>query len=113
VKTNQVLAVSAEEFAAASLQMKCVLTIICADEDLSRQCLPLIHIKTDSIEWDSIFGTSWGSGHGGAILWANALWCDEHREGSRSPFDAAFSMSPKLQKAILKGVAMRWGLMVS
>ncbi len=43
------------------------------------------------------------------MLWAYSLWTDEIRSRA-NPFDAALSLTPKLQIAVLKALSIRWGL---
>ncbi|MGZ3786820.1 MAG: hypothetical protein ACXVC3_19945 [Bdellovibrio sp.] len=69
--------------------------------------MPFIDFQGENIYWDQIFKNSFGSGHRGALLFAYAIWQNEVRS---NPFEAAFNMSPKLQMAVLKALALRWGL---
>jgi len=91
-----------------STEMKAVLEILNADPFLMESVNPFIDFRNETIHWDLIFRNSFGSGHRGALLFAHAIWSDEIRA---NPFDAAFSMSPRLQAAVLKAMAMRWGLL--
>ncbi|HEY8270423.1 MAG TPA: hypothetical protein VIG33_06000 [Pseudobdellovibrionaceae bacterium] len=92
---------------APSIEMKAVLEILNADSFLMESVMPFIDFQNENIYWDQIFKNSFGSGHRGALLFAYAIWTDEVRS---NPFDAAFSMGPKLQIAVLKAMALRWGL---
>lgn len=90
-----------------SNEMKAVLEILNADSFLMKAAKPHIDFENESIYWDKIFQNSFGSGYRGALLFAYSMWTDEVRA---NPFEMAFSMSPKLQIAVLKAMALRWGL---
>jgi hypothetical protein len=90
-----------------STQMKAVLEILNADPFLMNAAKPFIDFRNESIQWDLIFKNSFGSGHRGALLIAYSLWTDELRPRT-NPFDAALSMSSRLQIAVLKAMALHW-----
>lgn len=92
-----------------STQMKCVLLILEADKYLKDSVLPFIDLKAESINWDPILKMPFGSGHRAAVTWMYGLWVDK-LPSRRDPFESAFSMSPRLQVAALKALALRWGL---
>jgi hypothetical protein len=92
-----------------SRQMQAVLTIFSADSYVMDAVRPNINLETETILWDPIFKFGWCSGHRACILWAYSLWTDELRP-RMNPFDAALSLSPKLQTAVLKALSVRWGL---
>lgn len=94
-----------------STQMRAVLTILSADSYLMGIVEPHINLSTETIHWDPIFKFPWCSGHRGCVVWAYSLWTDEIRSRA-NPFDAALSLSPKLQIAVLKALSLRWGLPV-
>ncbi len=92
-----------------STQMKAVLMILDADTYLKDNVLPFINLKTETISWEPILKMSFGSGHRAAVTFMYGLWTDELRPES-NPFDAALSLNPNLQMAVLKALALRWGL---
>lgn len=89
--------------------MQAVLLILDADPRLMKSLETFINFQTETISWDQILKIPFGSGHRSAVTWAYGLWEDELRPGS-NPFDAALSMSPKMQIAVLQALAFRWGL---
>jgi hypothetical protein len=92
-----------------SVQMRAVLLILKADPRLMDSVWPFINLKTETIFWDEIFKMAFGSGHRAAVTWAYSIWTDELRP-SANCFDAALSMTPDLQQAVLQALALRWGL---
>ncbi|HEY8272047.1 MAG TPA: hypothetical protein VIG33_14245 [Pseudobdellovibrionaceae bacterium] len=92
-----------------STQMEAVLLIFKADPYLMESLKSFINLDTETIHWPQIFKISFGSGHRAAITMAYGVWTDELRPGS-NPFDAALSLPPKLQIAVLQALALRWGL---
>lgn len=95
-----------------STQMAAVLLILNADPNLMERVKPFINLENETIFWEPILKMSLGSGHRAAITWAYGAWTDELRPRS-NPFDAALSLTPNLQVAVLKALALRWGLKVS
>jgi hypothetical protein len=90
-------------------ELKAVLTILELDDELKAKALPHVNVARQDINWNGIFENDFGSGHRACLLWAKSIWTD------RSPakvdiFDRSFSMSPRLQAAVLKALAIRWGL---
>jgi len=94
-----------------STQMRAVLTIFSVDPYVMEIVRPHINFNTETIHWDPIFKFGWCSGHRACVVWAYSLWTDEIRSRS-NPFDAALSLGPKLQVAVLKALSIRWGLPV-
>lgn len=92
-----------------STQMRAVLMIFNADPYLSECVQPYVDTERDSICWDPLFKMGFGSGHKAAVILAFSIWTDEVRENC-NPFDAALSLSPGLQMASIKALALRWGL---
>ncbi|MBL7545529.1 MAG: hypothetical protein JNL11_17045 [Bdellovibrionaceae bacterium] len=92
-----------------STQMRAVLTILSADPYVMEVVKHYINLDTETIQWDPIFKFGWSSGHRACVLWAYSLWTDEIRTRS-NPFDAALSLNPKLQTAVLTALSIRWGL---
>lgn len=90
-------------------ELRAVLRILTADEELKRKALPHVDIERRSIYWDKIFDNDFGSGHLGALVFAKAIWCDQVTTKS-DPFDKAFAMDAPLKIAALEALAIRWGL---
>ena len=92
-----------------STQMRAVLHVLKADPFLYERVSPFINFDTETIYWNEIFRMGFGSGHRGAITWCYGIWVDEPKPRSNC-FDAALSMDPQFQMAVLEALAMRWGL---
>lgn len=92
-----------------SQQMRAVLCVLGADQSLLKRVEPFIDFERESIYWDQISKISFGSGHRAAITWAYGIWTDQQRPRANA-FDAALSMDPNLQSAVLRALAIRWGL---
>jgi hypothetical protein len=90
-------------------ELKAVITVMAADPELVSKALPHVDIDRQEINWEKIFENDFGGGHSAALLFAKAMWCDKV-ETQSDPFDRAFAMDPKLQSAVLRGLAIRWGL---
>ncbi|MGZ3749486.1 MAG: hypothetical protein ACXVCE_09030 [Bacteriovorax sp.] len=93
----------------ASAQMLAVLTVFSSDANLMAQVLPFIDLDQESILWEEIFKLPFGSDYQGAVDFAYGLWTDRVRENTNL-FDAALSLNPKIQAALLQALALRWGL---
>jgi hypothetical protein len=92
-----------------STQMRAVLMILEADPYLKDALSPHIDLNLESIYWDKIFKLPFGSGHSTIVSWLYGIWTDEPRPRANL-FDGSLNLSPKLQAAILKALALRWGL---
>jgi hypothetical protein len=90
-------------------ELRAVLRIFTADEELKRKTLPHVNIERQSINWPKIWSNDFGGGHSAAIVWAQAIWCDRI-ETKADPFDRAFAMDFSLQRACIEALAIRWGL---
>jgi hypothetical protein len=90
-------------------ELLAVYRIFNADPELQRKALPYVDLERGDIDWYRISQNDFGGGHSAAITWAKAIWTDQTPEKS-DPFDRAFSMGPRLQKAVLEALAIRWGL---
>ncbi|MGZ3771922.1 MAG: hypothetical protein ACXVCR_19360 [Bdellovibrio sp.] len=92
-------------------ELRAVLQIFSYDRELQIKALPHVNIKKQLIDWDRIWENDFSGAHGAAVVWAQAIWCDEIRT-KLDPFERAFAMDPGLQKVILKGLAIRWGFKI-
>ena len=92
-----------------SQQMRAVLHVLKADAHLYERVLPFIDLRNETIYWEPLLKVSFGSGHRAAITWIYGIWTDEMRPKANC-FDAALSMDPTLQVAVLEALAMRWDL---
>ncbi len=92
-----------------SVQMRAVLFILNADPHLMNSVWPFLNLETETIFWDEIFKIPFGSGNRAGASWAYCIWTDELRPRANC-FDAALSMTPNLQAAVLQALALRWGL---
>jgi hypothetical protein len=92
-----------------SRELRAILRIVTADEELKRKVLPHIDFDRESINWDEIFSNDFGGGHLSAILFAKAIWCDAVTTKS-DPFDRAFAMDARLMRAVIEALAIRWSL---
>lgn len=90
-------------------QLRAVLTIVNADQELCTKALPFINIERQEVDWSGIFKNDLGSGQRAALVWAKSLYRDE-APAKVDPFDRALSMDANLRGAVLKAVAIRWGL---
>ena len=90
-------------------ELRAVLHIVGASDELKRKALPHIDIERYSIDWDGIFSNDFGGGHMAALVFAKALWCDCVTTKS-DPFDRAFAMNPTLMRAVIEAIAIRWSL---
>lgn len=91
------------------MQLRAVLTIVNADQELQRKALPFVDTVRQEVNWSEIFKTDLGSGHRAAMLWAKSLYRDE-TPAKVDPFDRALSMDSNLRGAVLQAIAIRWGL---
>lgn len=80
-----------------------------ASEELKRKVLPFINIERETIDWPKIWSQDFSGGHSAAVCWIQALWCDRVQT-KLDPFDRAFAMDQSLQMAVIKALAIRWGL---
>ncbi len=94
-----------------SRELKAVLLIFNADDELKRKALTHLNMQSQEIDWYSISQNDFGGGHSGAIAWAKAIWSDQITEGA-DPFERAFAMQPRLQNAVIEALKSRWGLLI-
>lgn len=90
-------------------ELRAVLRIFRYDDELKRKALPHVDIGRQSINWPRIWANDFGGGHAAAVVWAQAIWCDQVQTKS-DPFDRAFGMDAGLQRAVLDALAIRWSL---
>lgn len=90
-------------------ELRAVLRIFNADDELRRKSLPHVNIERQSINWPAIWANDYGGGHSGAIVWAHALWVDRI-ETKADPFDRAFALDGNLQRACIEALGIRWGV---
>ena len=90
-------------------ELRAVLHIVTADEELRAKALPHINIERQSVNWPNIWSNDFGGGHSAALIFAQALWCDRV-ETKSDPFDRAFAMDRTLQIVCIEALAIRWGL---
>ena len=93
---------------AMSQQMKAVMTIISACDDMNRYASPHIDLRLDKIDWDPIFKVRWTTSQKTALGWAFALWRDEPRPRF-NVFESSSAIDRELQNAILHALMIRWG----
>lgn len=93
-----------------SRELRAVLKIFNADEELRCKALPWVLINQEVINWDGIWKNDFGGGHSAALNFAQALWCDKVMTKA-DPFDNAFAMDSHLRLAVVEALAIRWGLM--
>jgi hypothetical protein len=100
-----------DEVNAADLpsQIRAVLLIFEADGELRAKALPYVDIENEVVDWDGIYENDFDGGLWAALTWAKAIYCDQVSTTS-DPFDRAFAMDQKLQVAVLRALATRWGL---
>lgn len=89
---------------------RAVLKIFNYDMELRAKALPHVDIERQRIDWTSTWANDFSGGHAAAILWAQAIWCDRV-ETKGDPFDRAFAMDFRLQRAVIEALAIRWGLL--
>ena len=90
-------------------QLKAVLRIVTADNELKQKALPFVNVERREINWQKIFAQDFGSGHRAALVWAKILWMDESPV-KVDAFDRAFSMDNRLREAVIEALVIRWGL---
>ena len=90
-------------------QLRAVLRIVSADDELRKKALPFVNIERREVDWQKIFSQDFGSGHRASLLWAKICWLDESPV-KVDAFDRAFAMDNHLRVAVLEALAIRWGL---
>lgn len=92
-----------------SRQMCAVLTLFATDEVLYAAVMPFIDFEHESINWDRINSLHLHKGHRAIRDWAFALWRDEIASES-NPFESALEADSEVLRAMLRALAIRWGL---
>jgi hypothetical protein len=92
-----------------STQMKAVVAIFAANQELTNFIGKEVNLSNESIDWESIFSTQLSSGLRAACEWAFAVWRDEI-QANCNLFDASLSMDAELKAAILRALRLRWGI---
>ncbi len=90
-------------------EMRAVLMIFNADEEMKQKTLPHVNVDRQTIDWKGILANDFGGGHSAAILWARCIWNDSIPVG-RDPISRVFSMGERLRGIVLRALAVRWGL---
>ena len=90
-------------------ELRAVLHIFNADDELKRKALPHVDVERQTIYWDRIFENDFGGGHLAAIVFSKAIWCDRV-ETKSDPFDRAFAMDERLRMVVLQALAVRWSI---
>ena len=93
-----------------SRQMRAVLTILATDPELDRLTSRYVDIEDDSIYWTEIFKSPMSSGHRCALEWACLIWTNQMPEGDYNIFDASLNLDKRLKGAILRAMALTWGI---
>ncbi len=94
-----------------STQMRAVLTVLCADQHLMDATMPFVDFYRDSIKWDEIYNLPLNPTHKAAVDIAFGIWTDEQKAETNF-FGPILNMETDLQTAVLRGLALRWGLKV-
>lgn len=92
-----------------SVQMRCVFTVLDAASNLRAALSPYIDLNLESIYWERIFKLPLSSGERTLVSWIYGLWTDEQRPRA-NVFDGSITLPPQIQIAVLKALALRWGL---
>lgn len=93
-------------------ELQAVLHVFNYDNELRAKALPHVNIARQSINWPAIWNNDFSGGHAAAAAWTQAIWCDRV-ETKSDPFDRAFAMDSHLQVAVIKALAIRWGLAIA
>lgn len=90
--------------------LKAVLEIAQSSPQLRHDLLPIIDQEKQEIHWEKLEYGALSGGVQTAIAWAKALWTDEVDSNMRGLFDAFGSLDVTVQRAILRAMAVRYGL---
>jgi hypothetical protein len=88
--------------------LRAAITIMAADPHLVCKALPHVDIDHQEVKWDEILKNEFDSGQKTALSFAKAIAINKV-EGM-DPFNLATEMNPKLKAAVLRGLAIHWGL---
>jgi hypothetical protein len=75
-----------------SVQLRAVLKIATATEELRRKVSPFVNVEKREINWEGIFGNDLSSGNRAALVWAKSLWRDES-PARVDIFDRSFALA--------------------
>lgn len=92
-----------------SVQMRCVFTVLDAAPNLRAALSPCIDLSRETIYWERISKLQLSSGERTLVAWIYGLWTDEQRPRA-NVFDGSLNLPPQIQIAVLKALALRWGL---
>jgi hypothetical protein len=92
-----------------SVQMRCVFTILDAAPNLKVALSPFIDLSRETIYWERISKLQLSGGERTLVAWIYGLWTDEQRPRA-NVFDGSLNLPPQIQIAVLKALALRWGL---
>ena len=88
--------------------LRAAITIMAADPHLVCKALPHVDIDHQEVKWDEIFKNEFDNGQKAAIYFAKAL--ATNKVDGVDPFTLAAEMNQKLRGAVLRGLAIHWGL---
>jgi len=91
------------------LTFSAVLELFDADDDLKTKARPHVYAEKRWIDWQAIFTQDFTSGQRAALLWAKSIWLD-CKPAKVDPFKRGLKMAKHLRVAVLKALAIRWGL---
>ena len=92
-----------------SPKMGAVLAIFDADPLLAGAAFSAIDLEKETVDWTKIFKRLRGTELREAAEWAFCIWTDTVPAKS-NPFHSAIVLERKLRRAILKALAIHWGL---
>jgi hypothetical protein len=94
-----------------SQQMRAVLAILASDQGLFDATSPFIDFSDESIDWAKVLGLQLCPSHMAVCHFAYACSRDEFPSGiGTNSFNAILDAEPHFLRAIVKGLATRWGV---
>lgn len=94
-----------------SPQLRAVLTILCGDRHLMEATMPHVDLNADSIQWEGIYHLALSPTQKAAVDIAFGIWTDEQKPDTNF-FGPVLNMATDLQTAVLRALAIRWGIKV-
>jgi hypothetical protein len=88
--------------------LRAAITIMAADPHLVCKALPHVDIDHQEVKWDEIFKNEFDPGQKSALCFAKAIALNKVED--TDPFLLAMEMNQKLRAAVLRGLAISWGL---